>query len=120
MKATKTTMKLISAIEYEIGSSCYNGSSYNGWTDEYGCSFRYPLSYEYKDDDGDICSDRTKLRIEDYFGFINPDNIRTACYKFGANELCIGAAIIDMLTMLEERYELDFEKLEKEYQKRNK
>lgn len=120
MKPTKETMNLISAVEYEIGSSCYNAESYNGWTDEYGCSFRYPIIFEYKDDDGEIKSWKTRLKISDYEEYLKPENVRTVCYKFGANELCIGGAVIDMLTMLEERYGLDFAKLEKEYQKKAK
>ena len=45
-KITPEMMDLISRMEYKIGSSCYNADSYNGWTREYGCSFRYPLTYE--------------------------------------------------------------------------
>ena len=41
------------------------------------------------------------------------------CYRFDANELCIGAAIVDVLEMLEERYGIDFNELEKKYEKEN-
>ena len=116
MKATRETMSLISAVEYEIGNSCYNAESYNGWTDEYGCSFRYPFVYEVKDEEENIHTYKSRLRIADNKD-ITSKNIRTVCYKFGANELCIGAAVVDILTMLEERYQLDFVELEKNYQK---
>ena len=43
---------------------------------------------------------------------------KTICYKFGANELEIGGAIIGVLNMLKDRYGIDIESLEKEYQKR--
>ena len=115
MKIKTNMIPLLSEIEYKIGNSCYNGDSYNGWTDEYGCSFRYPIVYEYKDTDG-IHSRKTRTSILSNSD-ITPENIKTVCYKFGANELEIGRAIIDVLNMLENRYGLDFESLEKEYQK---
>ena len=37
-------------------------------------------------------------------GDINAENLRTVCYKFGANELSIGGAVVDVLNMLEARY----------------
>lgn len=118
MKVTKELLPLISEVEYEIGGSCYNGESYNGWTDEYGCSFRYPIVYEVKDENG-IHTRKTRSSIV-ATGEISAENIKTVCYKFGANELGIGGAVIDVLNMLEKRYGLDFETLEKEYKKRAK
>ena len=105
MKLQKEMISLISDIEYKIGNSCYNGDSYNGWTEEYGCSFRYPIVYETKEE-GKVYT-------------IDDSNIKTVCYRFGANELCIGAAIVDVLEMLEERYGIDFNELEKKYEKEN-
>ncbi len=116
MKVKKQMIPLISAIEYKIGKSCYNAESYNGWTDEYGCSFRYPIVYEVKDEEDDIHIRKTRLSIEST-GDINAENLRTVCYKFGANELSIGGAVVDVLNMLEARYGINFEELEKEYQK---
>ena len=116
MKIKKSLIPLISDIEYRIGNSCYNGDSYNGWTDEYGCRFRYPIVYETKDHEG-IHVRKSRMSIE-YNSDITPENIKTVCYKFGANELEIGGAIIGVLNMLEDRYGIDIESLEKEYQKR--
>ena len=45
MKITKRTAKLVSDLESILGDNCYNGDSYNGWTDEYGAHFRYPVTY---------------------------------------------------------------------------
>lgn len=118
MKVTKKMMKLISDIEYEIGGSCYNANSYNGWTDEYGCSFRYPIVYETKIEEK-VIPLKTRLRISDNSD-ITPENLRTVCYKFGSNELCIGAAVVDVLDLLEKRYGLDFAKMESEYIKKQK
>lgn len=115
MKVKNSMIPLISDIEYTIGNSCYNGESYNGWTNEYGCSFRYPVVYETKDGEG-IHAYKTKRPISMHKD-ITSKNIKTLCYKFGANELEIGTAIIDVLNMLEDRYGLDFEALEDEYRK---
>ena len=116
MEVTKQMIPLISAIEFEIGYSCYNADSYNGWTDEYGCSFRYPLTYEVRDTEGVIHTYKTRFSIVDEG--ITPENIRTACYRFGANELEIGGAVIDVLNLLEARYGLDFNALEKAHQEK--
>lgn len=37
--------ELICALEYKIGNQTYNPNSYNGWTGEEGCRFKYPVSY---------------------------------------------------------------------------
>lgn len=117
MKLQKERISLISDIEYKIGNSCYNGDSYNGWTEEYGCSFRYPIVYETKEE-GKVYTWKTRGKIE-WTNRIDDSNIKTVCYRFGANELCIGAAIVDVLEMLEERYGIDFNELEKKYEKEN-
>ena len=117
MKLQKEMISLISDIEYKIGNSCYNGDSYNGWTEEYGCSFRYPIVYETKEE-GKVYTWKTRGKIE-WTDRIDDSNIKTVCYRFGANELCIGAAIVDVLEMLEERYGIDFNELEKKYEKEN-
>ena len=30
---------------YKIGKQTYNPNSYNGWTGEEGCGFKYPVNY---------------------------------------------------------------------------
>ncbi|WP_394027500.1 hypothetical protein [Desulfovibrio falkowii] len=103
--------QLITEIEYIIGNSCYNGSSYNGFTGEQGAHFRYPVwaVTEYNEYDGDE-KERFYGRVRE----IPAENLKSMHYKFGANSLYIGRAIFKVLRMLEERYGLDFSELEKQ------
>ncbi len=55
MKLTKPIIKLICALEEEIGNECFNPNSYNGWTDEEGLSYRYPVY---------VCTDKTRRTEE--------------------------------------------------------
>ena len=109
MKLTKETCKIISALEYIIGSQCYNSNSYNGWTGEYGCSFRYPVYVTRKVDDRYI---KNKVRSR---ALVTKETIDSIEYRFGSNHLSIGKGIADVLDFLSDRYELDFDELEKEY-----
>lgn len=43
MIVDKDTARLICKLEYELGSQTYNPHSYNGWTGEEGCGFKYPV-----------------------------------------------------------------------------
>lgn len=99
--------QLIFDIEYEIGSECYNPNSYNGWTGEEGCAYRYPVKIYDDEFDGLAIH---KGRIYDNCA----DNINTMKYTFGSNHLFIGNAIINVLNMLEDRYGIDFNELEDE------
>ena len=45
MIVDKDTARLICKLEYELGSQTYNPHSYNGWTGEEGCGFKYPVKY---------------------------------------------------------------------------
>ena len=105
MTINENTAKLISELEDLVGHTCYNGDSYNGWTDEYGCSFRYPVTYLKKD------GTRGKAKYSkldmDY------SKVDEMFYKFGANELYIGAGLIHVLNELEKRFGLDFDELVK-------
>lgn len=105
MKLTKKTVNLICELENMIGNSCYNPNSYDGWTQESGCSFRYPITYTGKD--GDDHKSYSKVRDMD------KDRIRSMRYRFGSNHLYIGDALIDILDYLEEHYGLDFNRLSK-------
>lgn len=108
MKLNKKIIDLICELEYKIGRNCYNPNSYDGWTGDEGCSYRYPVCYS--DEDG-----------TEYRSKYNPDvtkkNVHTLKYKFGSNHLYIGKGIIDVLEFLEERYGLDFNELEKQRKK---
>lgn len=106
MKITETTAKLIYDLEYLIGNNCYNPNSYDGYTGEEGKEFRYPV-YIYENEKDDKAR-KFRGKIHDISG----EQIRTMKYKFGSNHLFIGNAIIDVLNALEERYGIDFNKLE--------
>lgn len=45
MKLNRELIELICSLEYEIGNQTYNPNSYNGWTGEEGCGFKYSVSY---------------------------------------------------------------------------
>ena len=108
MKVTKDMVKLICDLEYMIGSNCYNPNSYNGWTGEEGCSYRYPVKYRNSNDEMYLHS--TRYKIDE----IDTVMIETMKYVFGTNHLFIGDGIVQMLSFLERRYGIDFQKLESE------
>lgn len=110
MKLNKQIANLIYELEHIIGRSCYNPNSYNGYTGEEGCSFRYPVCIYNPEDD---CLEKTWSKVDN----IPAKYVNTMKYMFGSNHLFIGAALINILTTLENRYELDFNELEKQYQK---
>lgn len=41
----KTIVDLICDLEYDIGSEAYNPNSYNGYKQEDGCAYKYPVNY---------------------------------------------------------------------------
>jgi len=105
MKLKKATIDLICELESIIGDECYNPNSFDGWTLEEGCSFRYPVSYE--DKDGKNCKTRFKITNMD------KDHINSIRYVFGSNNLFIGSAIYKVLETLERKYGIDFDELTK-------
>jgi len=122
MKINKTIIKLIAELEYIIGSECYNPNSYNGYTHEEGCDFRYPVWCEYNKVEkrvyGKITNGRYDLK-KYQFEKVYPD-IASVKYKFGSNHLYIGNALVNLLSFLENRYDIDFNQLEKEYHSKKK
>lgn len=50
---------------------------------------------------------------------ISPSEVHTMKYVFGSNHLFVGKGIYNILSMLEQRYGLDFDKMEKELDKDN-
>ena len=125
MKLTKKTAKLVCNLEHLIGSRCYNANSYNGWTGDEGCDFRYPVWVEIgytpkrtkTNEYGRIVEDVNNYKVygnaSESHPEIRPADVSSLRYKFGSNELFIGAGIIDVLDFLEERYGIDFAELEK-------
>lgn len=122
MKINENIAKLICKLEYKIGSQCYNPNSYDGWTGADGCEFRYPVHIYPKkgaDDPVKIRDEISKSYIYQYYqGEYTEQNIRSMKYKFGSNHLFIGCGLIDVMEFLEERYGIDFNSLEDEYQKK--
>lgn len=112
MEITNKTAKLIADLEYLIGKECYNPNSYDGWNDIEGCDFRYPINVP--NDEGKYQKIRSRITnsylIDDKD--ITPSAVKYMKYKFGSNELYVGKGIINILEYLEERYNIDFEKLE--------
>lgn len=95
MKLNRQTVQLISELEYLIGHQCFNPNSYNGYTGDEGCTFRYPVSYTNKNK----IDRRTKNKIAD----ADAESVKTMYYKFGSNQLYIGDALIKVLNHIEER-----------------
>lgn len=101
--------ELICTLDYKIGNQTYNPNSYNGWTGEEGCGFKYPVSYcKNKIDLEEHKITKTKSKIE----FIAPECIEMLKYAFGSNHLYIGDGIVEALNYLEALYDIDFNKLE--------
>lgn len=115
----KEVCKLIAELEFLIGSECYNPNSYDDWNDIEGCSFRYPINVP--DKLGNYSKYRGKIKNYGYFESDDINEILNSVqymkYKFGSNELYIGNGIINVLSYLEERYNLNFIELENKIKK---
>ena len=118
MKLTQELTDLICELEYMIGDQCYNPNSYDGYTGDEGCSYRYPV-YTYTDKSTDELvkiRGHVNSRSWDFYGTVTPDLVRGMRYKFGSNHLYIGEALYRVLEMLQTRYGLNFTALEEKYQ----
>lgn len=118
MIVDKNIAELICELEYKMGAQTYNPNSYNGWTGEEGCGFRYPVKYcQNKEDLQNHILSKTRYKI----AHIDPECIGTMKYPFGSNHLYVGDGIVAMLNYLEKKYNIDFNKLEqKDIDKRKK
>ena len=109
MKLDKSMAELICTLENIVGWQTYNPNSYNGWTGEEGCSFKYPINY---------CENKKALKeekltkIKSKIPYIEPECIKTMKYAFGSNHLYIGDGIVKVLEFLEKTYDIDFNELE--------
>lgn len=100
-------IELCIALE-EIFASGHSENRSNASPDSVNFSSkRYPLN---------IGGSKKRKLAED----TNPVEFFFSYYKFGAHKLDIGRIITDILKYLEDRYELDFVKLEKERERRKK
>jgi hypothetical protein len=118
MQIKEGNVKLIAELEYLIGQECYNPHSYDGYQNIYGQGFRYPVVISYVED-GVERERRCYNRLSELKG-IKPHNLKSAKYHFGANHLYIGQALENILTYLEDRYGISFDKLEAEIHKKEK
>lgn len=114
MKLTHEMVNLICDLEYKLGSHCVQEKSL---TDDQ-LEYRYPVSI-FVDDPNDEENFGHKEKIRKNVRYANCEiydgAITTLQYNMGRNTLNVGQAIIDMLELLEKRYGLDFNKLEKEH-----
>lgn len=102
---------LICELEYIIGNQTYNPNSYNGWTGEEGCGFKYPVNYcRNKEELNNHQLTKTKIQINQ----IAPECVGTMKYAFGSNHLYIGDGLVKVLEHLEDLYGIDFKALEME------
>lgn len=105
MELDSLTVDLIKELEYIIGKNVYNKTTKNHETGDYGDMIRYPCHMK------DLSDDKVYI----YKGKLydaTPESITWAFYKFGANNLNIGDALIEVLEYLEDRYNIDFNELE--------
>ena len=114
MKLNKEMANLVCTLENIIGWQTYNPNSYNGWTGEEGCEYKYPISYcknQKALEEGQLSKTRGKI------SYIDPKCVNTMKYVFGSNHLYIGDGIVGILKYLEHRYSIDFNELENLYMK---
>lgn len=111
MEITKEMIPLILEIEETIGGYCYNPHSYDGWREIQGKEYRYLPTY--------LVGDGPDAELKKSAYWLNKDitteNVRSMHYRFGANHLYIAKGIIEAMGILEQRYGIDFNALEKQY-----
>ena len=105
MKNTQNIASLIARLEYEVGKECFNPNSYDGYTGVEGLGYRYPVKVYQK---------KSMQVYKNKISKISPSEIYTMKYVFGSNHLFIGKGIYNILSVLERRYGLDFNKMEEE------
>lgn len=92
---------LLTRMESIIGDECYNDniqnySSWGVWEGE-GRSFRYPVTVLRNGE-----TEKRKGRFDD----LQPEELVTGYYRFGANQLSIYRALVKIIDMLEADYDL--------------
>lgn len=90
---------LLLRMEGIIGDECYNDNiqNYSSWGvwDGEGRSFRYPVTVLRNGE-----TEKRRTRLDD----LQPEELVTGHYKFGANELSIYRALVKIIDMLETEY----------------
>ena len=107
-------MQLIFELEYIAGRACYNPHSTDGYTGDVGKWFRYPVWANIGTKEKPA-KHKFSYKVE----YVEPENIASIEYKFGANEMSIGKALRDILEFLEERYDIDFNELEEKFKNKS-
>lgn len=101
---SKKKKELLLKLENIIGNSCYNGNiqNYYMWElEDEGRWFRYPITFIEKDGSKD------KSRYPD--SKISVEKLKSGHYAFGANQLFIFKALIEVLQYLENKYGLEID-----------
>ena len=117
---TREIMNLIAELEYLIGKECYNPKSFDGYTQEEGRGYRYPVVIETLGENGKEklakyrgkFNGRNIMAIQHGIDACDPENLSSIKYKLGANHLYVGLGIKNILEFLENRYGIDFNQLE--------
>ncbi|MBC2660649.1 hypothetical protein H7F50_02715 [Novosphingobium flavum] len=91
--------ELLVRMEGIIGKECYNGniqnySSWGEWEGE-GRSFRYPVTF---------IQNGAEVKRRTSYSDLAHEELVTGYYKFGANELSIYRALMQIIDMLETEY----------------
>lgn len=97
--------ELIAQLEYIVSKNCHNQFTQN-YDGPDGRTYRYPVHMKNPNDHNAWYT---------YRGIIDDatdESLGTLHYKFGANDLYIGDALIQILDYLEDRYNIDFDDLE--------
>lgn len=110
MKIDEKMADLICELEHIIGNQTYNPNSYNGWTGEEGCSYKYPVSFCKNKE---ALENRELVKTKSKIKYIDAECVKTMKYAFGSNHLYVGDGLVEILEFLEERYDIDFNELEK-------
>lgn len=101
MQKTDNIRLLIGEMEY-IVANCYYNKQPRG-----GHYFRYPYTF---------ILDGKKYQRKGKAFLPKIEEINTMRYVNGANNLYIGKALLKILEFLENRYDLDFDELESEFE----
>ena len=107
MSMTQERAGLIAKLEDLSAVWVYNKSNNYGK----GGFYHYPVTYRNPACNNDLFDGRDGYPIM-------PETVDSLRYEFGANKYFIGSALDSILDYLENRYNLDFDKLEEDYIKR--
>ena len=105
MELDALTVDLIKQLEYIVGKNVFNKYTKTYDDEERGDMIRYPCLMRNLDNG-------VLYRYSGTLYDATPDSIPSAYYNFGANNLNIGDALIEILECIEDRYNIDFNDLE--------